>query len=87
MIRKEFVSVIVQTTDGRIQTGMAIARDDSGITLVNAKNERTTILVQEIEELAESEVSLMPADLYRQLTPTELRDLFAWLQSTGKSGI
>lgn len=85
VIRKEFVSVIVQTTDGRLQTGMAVARDDSGITLVNAKNERTTVSIQEIEELRESDVSLMPADLYRQLTPAELRDLFAWIQAPGPS--
>lgn len=86
VIRKEYVSVIVQTVDGRIQTGMAIARDDSGITLVNAKNEKTSIAVSEIEDLRESDVSLMPDNLYRQFSPSELRDLFAWLQSSGASG-
>jgi cytochrome c1 len=52
--------------------------------LVNAKNEKTTILGSEIDELQESRLSLMPEDLYKQLKPQELRDLFAYLESAGK---
>ena len=74
---------IVRTADSGA-AGMAIARDDAGITLVNPKNERTTIAANEIEELRESPVSLMPDDLYRQLKPQELRDLFSYLESNGK---
>lgn len=84
MIRKEYSSLIVETRDGRVLTGMAITKDDSNVTLVNAKNEKTTIPVNEIETLKESPVSLMPDDLYRQLKPQELRDLFAYLESNGK---
>lgn len=83
VIRKEFVSVVIQTTDGRVLTGLPVARDDSGVTLVNAKNEKFTVLAAEIDELQDSPVSLMPDDLYRQLKPQELRDLFSYLQSTG----
>jgi putative membrane-bound dehydrogenase-like protein len=82
VIRKEFVSVIVQTRDGRTETGLPVARDESGITLVTSKNERIAIAESDIEELRESTVSHMPEGLYRQFKPQELRDLFAWLQST-----
>ncbi|MDZ4683814.1 MAG: c-type cytochrome, partial [Planctomycetaceae bacterium] len=82
VIRKEFVSVVVETVDGRVLTGLAVSRDDAGVTLVDAKNQRTTIAASEIAALRESEVSLMPDDLYRQLKPQELRDLFAYLQSS-----
>lgn len=81
VIRKEFASFTVQTTDGRLLTGMAVTNDNDGITLVNAKNERTTIPSNQIEELRESDISLMPEDLYRRLSPGELRDLFAYLES------
>lgn len=84
VIRKEFVSVIVQTVDGRVETGLAVARDESGITIVTPKNERRTFSSSEIADLQESPVSHMPDGLYRQLRPQELRDLFAWLQSDGK---
>ena len=80
VIRKEYVSVVVVTKDGRIITGLPTAQNEAGVTLVNAKNEPVVIPNAEIDELHESPVSIMPADLYRQLKPQELRDLFAWLQ-------
>lgn len=81
VIRKEFVSVVVQTTDGRVETGLAVARDDNGLTIVTSKNERKSFSAGEIEEVRESSVSHMPDTLYRQFKPQELRDLFSWLQS------
>jgi len=80
VIRKDFTSVIVQTRDGRVVTGFPIARQESSVTVVNAKNEQTTIALNEIAELHDSPVSLMPDDLYRQLKPQELRDLFSYLE-------
>jgi putative heme-binding domain-containing protein len=84
VIRKEYVSIVLQTTDGRIETGLAVAQDASGTTIVTSKNERKFFAASEIEELRESGVSHMPDTLYRQLKPQELRDLFAWLQGDGQ---
>lgn len=81
VIRKEYVSLIVQTRDGRVVTGLPVGRDDSGITLRTAKNEQIVIGTSDIDEVRESPVSLMPDDLYRQLKPQELRDLFSYLQA------
>jgi len=80
VIRKEYVSMIVVTKDGRVLTGLPTARNEAGVTLVNAKNEPVVIATGEIDEFHESPVSMMPVDLYRQLTPQNLRDLFAFLQ-------
>lgn len=79
VIRKEFLTHILQTRDGRVLSGLIIERTDAGLTIANAKNERVTVAMTDIEELRESPVSLMPDDLYRQLKPQELRDLFAYL--------
>lgn len=79
VIRKEFLSHVVQTRDGRVLSGLIVERNDAGLTIANAKNERVTLAVADIEELRESPVSLMPDDLYRQLKPQELRDLLAYL--------
>ncbi|WP_339909972.1 PVC-type heme-binding CxxCH protein [Symmachiella dynata] len=84
VIRKEFVSVIVQTTDGRVMTGLPISRDANQVMLVDPQNKSVSISTSEIEELQESPVSLMPDNLYRQLSAQELRDLFAYLQSNGE---
>jgi putative membrane-bound dehydrogenase-like protein len=82
VIRKEYVSVIVQTTDGRVVTGLPVGRDDSVVTLSDGKNKQhIKIATSDIEEIHESPISLMPANLYRQLNPQQLRDLFRYLQS------
>jgi putative heme-binding domain-containing protein len=80
VIRKEYVSVVVNTKSGRVISGMPIARSDGAITLADAKGQKQEIPTGEIEEINDSPLSLMPDDLYRQLKPQELRDLFAFLQ-------
>ena len=80
-IRKEFVSVIIQTRDGRLIVGLPVAKTDLGITLVNQKNERVHLAMADIEDIRDGSVSLMPEDIHRQISPVELRDLFAYLES------
>lgn len=82
-IRPEYISLILQTTDGRVRTGLTIVRDTVSIELaIFSENEvrKERIPISEIEQLKESEVSLMPAGIYKQFSPEELRDLFAFLQ-------
>ena len=50
------------------------------LTLLTAENKRIKIALQEIDEMVESDVSLMPEKLLETLTPQELRDLFSYLQ-------
>jgi hypothetical protein len=53
------------------------------MTLASAKNETINVPRGEIDQVRESPVSMMPEDLHSKLKPQELRDLFAYLQSTG----
>jgi putative heme-binding domain-containing protein len=81
VIRKEYLNYRVQTTDGRLLTGLIVNETAGAITLVDAKNQRTTIPRSKIDELHELPVSLMPEDLLKNLKPNELRDLFRYLQA------
>jgi putative heme-binding domain-containing protein len=81
VIRKEYLSYTVQTTDGRVLTGLIAEQTPQRLTLVNANNETTSILRAEIATLHESPVSLMPEGQLKDLRPQELRDLFSYLQS------
>ena len=83
VIRREYTSVIIQTVDGRVVSGLPVAEDENSITLINNSGKQLTIASNSIEESAASPISLMPENLYRQLAPQQLRDLFAWLQSSG----
>ncbi len=81
VIRKEYLSFLVQTTDGRVLSGLLVEQSPSSVTLLSAKNERTTVPRDKIEAISESPTSLMPENLLSPLKPQELRDLFRYLQS------
>jgi putative heme-binding domain-containing protein len=81
VIRKEYLSFILQTTDGRTLNGLLVEQSPGQITLLTAKNERIKIDRSKIESLEESRVSLMPENQLKELKPQEIRDLFRYLQS------
>jgi putative membrane-bound dehydrogenase-like protein len=82
VIRHEYVSVVVQMRDGRVFTGLPVARAGGSLVLADPQGRRQELAEHEIETLEESPVSLMPRTMYRQFSPTQLRDLFAYLQSS-----
>jgi putative membrane-bound dehydrogenase-like protein len=81
VIRKEYLAYVVQTKDGRSLTGLIAEQTPSAVTLLDAKNQRTKVLRNQIESIQESPVSLMPDNLLKELKPQELRDLFSYLQA------
>jgi putative membrane-bound dehydrogenase-like protein len=81
VIRKEYLAYNVQTTDGRALTGIIAEQSPSAVTLLDGKNQRTTVARDKIDSIQESPVSLMPEGLLKELKPQELRDLFSYLQS------
>jgi putative heme-binding domain-containing protein len=81
VIRKEYLAYNVQTTDGRLLTGLIAEQGPNAVTLLDARNQRTKVERDRIESLQESPVSLMPEGLLKGLQPQELRDLFSYLQT------
>ncbi len=69
------------TTDGRTLTGLLAESNSQTITLLDAKNNRTMLNRQYIEQLKESPISLMPENLLDALSNEQVRDLFVFLQS------
>ncbi|MBL8795315.1 MAG: c-type cytochrome, partial [Planctomycetia bacterium] len=82
-IRPEYVAHNVITKDGRIITGLIAEDNAQALTILDAKNERTVIAKNNIDELAAAAQSLMPEKILDPLTDQEICDLFAWLQSDG----
>ncbi|MBY0589087.1 c-type cytochrome [bacterium] len=78
-VRKEYVSFICETVDGRVLTGVITQQEGESITLVDSTARATTMARGQISDLQESATSVMPEDLYRKLSPIELRDLFAYV--------
>jgi putative membrane-bound dehydrogenase-like protein len=82
-VRPEFVAQTAVLTDGRVLTGLVTESSAQEITLVDAKNQKTTIPRGDVEEIQPSEQSLMPERLLEVLQPQEVRDLFSYLQGEG----
>ncbi|MEZ6049232.1 MAG: c-type cytochrome [Planctomycetaceae bacterium] len=80
-IRKEYLRYVLVTNSGRLVVGLLIEETDSQVTLLDEKNQKIVIPAEEVDELAASDSSLMPENLWKPLTPQQLRDLYAYLQS------
>lgn len=81
VIRREYLSYIVTTNSGQVVTGLLTEQDAASITVLDAKNARIKISRDEVEEIQESSVSLMPERILENLNPEEIRDLFSYLQN------
>lgn len=80
-IRGEYQAVQVALTDGRVLLGLVADKTEQGITLIDANRQLTRIPKADIEEIKASSVSLMPDGILDNLSDSEIRDLFRYLQS------
>lgn len=74
-------TTLVVTVEGKVIQGVISSETTDTITLKTQDLQEIRISREDIDEQRESSTSIMPAGLDRQLTPTELRDLLAYLQS------
>ncbi|OWK37586.1 PVC-type heme-binding CxxCH protein [Fimbriiglobus ruber] len=84
VIRAQYLQYAANTTTGRVVTGVIVAQDNAGVTLADARGQRTTVPRDQIESLRELPTSLMPENLLKPLRPQEVRDLFQYIQSAPK---
>jgi quinoprotein glucose dehydrogenase len=77
-IAKGFETVVVTTDDGLSKSGIVKNETDRELTLITAEGLTTIIPKASIEERTTGQ-SAMPADLVKQMSLTELRDLLEFL--------
>ena len=81
VIRQEFLTYVAETKDGRVLTGLLAESTPDTITLLDAKNQRTVLKRNDLDEFHETSVSLMPEKIIDSLTDQQIRDLIAYLQT------
>src|SRR5262249_27626534 len=59
-IEPRYATYLARTADGRLVTGLLVARDERRVVLRDAQGKDTTLAAGEVEELRPSQVSLMP---------------------------
>ncbi len=88
VVSDQYRASVVQLTDGKVVVGRIVAEDDDAITIVvdpeNAAN-CVEVARSDIEAIAASPTSLMPAGLLDQLNEEEVLDLLAYTLSRGKA--
>jgi putative membrane-bound dehydrogenase-like protein len=79
VIGSAYQATTVATKDGRVLTGLLAEDSPQRIVLKTQGGKAETIPQADVDEKKLSEVSLMPEDVEKQLTPREIADLFAFL--------
>lgn len=80
VVGKDYQMTSLILDDGRAITGLIQRETDSAIT-IRTFNDSLVVAKADVEERALSPLSLMPEGQLDQLSPTELRDLIAYLGS------
>jgi putative heme-binding domain-containing protein len=74
---------IMETTDGRLITGVIAKETATSVTLRRSEGEEDTLLRSNIASLRSSSVSLMPENLETGITLQGMADLLQYLKSLG----
>ena len=80
-VNPQYLSYLVQLTDGRTLSGMIAGETATSLMLIRADNLTDTILRIDIQRLKSTGQSLMPEGLEKQIDPQKLADLLEYLKS------
>jgi putative heme-binding domain-containing protein len=83
-VEGNYVAYTVATTDGRVISGLLAAETRTTVELLDAEAKRQVVVREDIDEMVASKKSLMPEGFEKQITPTQLNDLLAFLTRRGK---
>ncbi len=75
-----YASYTLLTLDGRVITGLISAETAQSVTLRRAEGKEETVLREDIELLKSNGVSLMPANLEKELKPEQIADVIALIR-------
>ncbi|MCS7471155.1 c-type cytochrome [Stieleria sp. ICT_E10.1] len=78
-IREGFQSYMALTLDGRVATGMMAAQDPKTVTLRTADDQTVVLVRDDLEEFKAIKTSLMPEQVFKDMTDQQIIDLFAYL--------
>ena len=78
VMAKEYQPHLIAMADGRVLTGL-ILRDDGKTMTVATANETITLLRSDVEEMKLSDKSMMPDDIFKDLSDDDVRALVAYL--------
>src|SRR5690606_31425740 len=82
-VEDKFVNYVAITNDGRQFTGILREETSGSLTLEGPDGKKHVILRKDLEVLAATGKSLMPEGMEKDLSPTDLADVLAYLGGIG----
>ena len=80
-IDPKYVTWLVETSEGRVHTGLLAEKTNSKIVLRDARNNLIEVSADQVDALIPQRKSLMPDLLLRDMTAQQVADLLAYLAS------
>lgn len=84
-VSARYQTTIIESKSGKTYAGLIVYESIDGLLLRNGSQQTFRVETTDIEERHQSPVSLMPAGLLKDLGNQDYADLYAYLQSLGKS--
>jgi putative heme-binding domain-containing protein len=80
-IEPRFVTWVIETTAGKVYSGLLVRRDANEFVIKDAQNKMHQFNAADIETAVPQQKSLMPELLLRDMTAQQVADLLAYLES------
>lgn len=81
VVSDQYRTQTILTQDGQQFTGMLV-RESDGYTVLQSDGKKIEIADSEVDQIKQDKVSAMPEGLLDDLSPEEIRDLFAYMLSS-----
>lgn len=78
-IEPKFLTYLVETSAGRVHSGLLVRRTDEEIVLIDPAGKEITVAADDVEVFAPQQKSLMPELLLRDLTAQQAADIVEFL--------
>ena len=80
-IDPKYTTWLVESTGGKVLTGLLVSRDAGGLVLKDAQNKQHRLAAEEVDGAYPQRISLMPELLLRDFSAQQVADLLAYLES------
>jgi len=80
-VDNNYFSFTVVDTDGLVHTGVISSETSTAVTLKQAEGKTVTIAREDIDQMKNNGVSLMPVGLERTIPPQEMADLISFIKN------
>ncbi len=83
-VEGNYKNYTAKLADGRVLTGLLAAQSKTTVEILDAENKRHTISTEDLDELKESKLSLMPEGFEKQIPLDDMANLLGFLALKGK---